>query len=149
MKMKKILLVAMVALATLGGNAKVLKVLMIGNSFTCSAMRQTPAIAKALGCELDIANLSIGGCPLSKHWANVEKAATDPEFRPYNVQMSWTSCEAKNAPIRKIMKGSSANIPQALAADKWDIVTIQQASGQSAFYKTYQPYADSLIAKIK
>ena len=149
MKMKKVLLVAMVALGTLAGDAKALKVLMIGNSFTCSAMRQTPAIAKALDCELDVANLSIGGCPLSKHWANVEKAATDSEFRPYNVQISWTSCDAKNAPIRKVMKGSSANIPQVLAADKWDIVTIQQASGQSAFYKTYQPYADNLIAKIR
>jgi hypothetical protein len=36
-----------------------------------------------------------------------------------------------------------------LVADRWDIVTIQQASGKSAFYETYQPYADNLIAKIK
>jgi hypothetical protein len=36
-----------------------------------------------------------------------------------------------------------------LVADKWDIVTIQQASGKSAFYDTYQPYADNLIAKIR
>lgn len=146
--MKRILLVAALVAVCWTSDAKALKVLMIGNSFTCSAMRQTPAIARAMGCELDIANLNIGGCPLSKHWANVEKA-TDPEFRPYNVQISWTSCDAKQAPIRKVMKGSSANIPQVLAADKWDIVTIQQASGQSAFYKTFQPYADNLIAKIR
>ena len=129
-------------------DAKTLKVLMIGNSFTASAMKQTPAVAKAMGCELDLANLCIGGCPLSKHWANVEKAG-DAEFRPYSVQMSWTSCDAKEAPLRKACKNGHANIPQALAAEKWDIVTIQQASGQSAFYKTYQPYADQLIAKIR
>ncbi|MGN0853186.1 MAG: DUF4886 domain-containing protein [Kiritimatiellia bacterium] len=146
--MKRILAAIVLSMACLAGEAKALKVLMIGNSFTCSVMRQTPAIAKALGCELDLANLSIGGCPLSRHWANVEKAA-DGEFRPYAVQLSWTSCDAKEAPIRNVMKGGHANIPQALSADKWDVVTIQQASGQSAFYKTFQPYADNLIAKIR
>ena len=36
-----------------------------------------------------------------------------------------------------------------LVAEKWDVVTIQQASGKSAFYDMYQPYADNLIAKIR
>lgn len=27
-----------------------------------------------------------------------------------------------------------------LIAEKWDVVTIQQASGKSAFYDTYEPY---------
>lgn len=128
--------------------AKTLKVLMIGNSFTESAMRETPAVAKAMGCALDLANLYIGGCPLSRHWGNVEKAG-DPDFRPYAVQMSWTSCDAKVSGLRKAAPKGRANIPQALAAEPWDVVTIQQASGQSAFPKTYQPYADRLIAKIR
>ena len=148
--MKKILMCAAVALVAIGAvDAKALKVLMIGNSFTASAMRQTPQVAKDLGCELDLVNLNIGGCPLEKHWANVEKAETDPNFRPYTVGVSWTSGDEKSAPIQKAMKGHHANIPQMLAAEKWDIVTIQQASGKSAFYETYQPYADNLIATIK
>ena len=145
---KSFMLCALVGACVWMVEAKTLKVLMIGNSFTESAMRETPAIAKAMGCALDLANLYIGGCPLSKHWANVEKAG-DPDFRPYAVQMSWTSCDAKASGLRKVAPKGHANIPQALTAEKWDIVTIQQASGQSAFYKTYQPYADNLIAKIK
>ena len=145
---KSLMLCALVGACVWMVEAKTLKVLMIGNSFTESAMRETPAVAKAMGCALDLANLYIGGCPLSKHWANVEKAG-DPDFRPYAVQMSWTSCDAKASGLRRAAPKGRANIPQALAAEPWDIVTIQQASGQSAFEKTYQPYADKLIAKIR
>ena len=145
---KSLMLCALVGACVWMVEAKTLKVLMIGNSFTESAMRETPAVAKAMGCALDLANLCIGGCPLSKHWANVEKAG-DPDFRPYAVQMSWTSCDAKASGLRRAAPKGRANIPQALAAEPWDIVTIQQASGQSAFEKTYQPYADNLVAKIR
>ena len=145
---KSLMLCALVGACVWMVEAKTLKVLMIGNSFTESAMRETPSVAKAMGCALDLANLYIGGCPLSKHWANVEKAG-DPDFRPYAVQMSWTSCDAKASGLRRAAPKGRANIPQALAAEPWDIVTIQQASGQSAFEKTYQPYADNLIAKIR
>ena len=83
----------------------------------------------------------IGGCPLEKHWANVEKSG-DKNFKPYGIAASLSSGETRKFPGR-------ANVTDMLAADKWDIVTIQQASGRSAFYDTYQPYADNLIAKIR
>lgn len=135
--------------ASLSVEAGTLKVLMVGNSFSASVLKQMPAVARATGCELDLANLYIGGCPLDAHWSNVEKAAEDPEARPYLVQLSWTSCAVQDAPIQKVMKGGCANIPQTLAADRWDVVTVQQVSGKSAFHETYQPYADKLIAKIR
>ena len=60
--MKKMLvMVALACASVFAAEAKALKVLMIGNSFTASAMKQTPAVAKAMGCELDLANLCIGG----------------------------------------------------------------------------------------
>ncbi len=65
---------------------KPLKVLMIGNSFTASVLRETPKFAKAAGVTLDIVQCGIGGCPLEKHWANVEKAG-DKSFKPYGI--SW------------------------------------------------------------
>lgn len=129
--------------------ARTLKVLMVGNSFSASVLKQMPAVARATGCELDIANLYIGGCSIKRHWSNVEKAVEDSEARPYLVQLSWTSCAAQDAPIQKVMKGGRASIPEALAADRWDVVTVQQASHESAFYDRYQPYADNLIAKIR
>ena len=126
---------------------KSLKVLMIGNSFSESVMRETPKLAAASGFVLDIAQAGIGGCPLDKHWKNVEKS-TDAEFKPYGFHYSYGSLKDQSqAPIAKL--GRRTNIPQALVAEKWDVVTIQQASGKSAFYDTYQPYADNLIAKIR
>ena len=117
------------------------KVLMIGNSFTASVMRETPNLAKAAGLKLDIVQCGIGGCPLDRHWGNVEKAG-DKNFKPYSISASCAS-----DPNRKFPK--MANVTDMLAAEKWDVVTIQQASGKSPFYDTYQPYADNLIAKIR
>ena len=130
------------------GPARPLKVLMIGNSFSQSVMRQLPAIAKAMGLPLDLANLKISGCPLSRHWQNAEKGG-DAAFAPYDVPMAWTSCDEKDSALRKAAPNGRGNIPQALAAEPWDVVTIQQSSDQSAFYKTYQPYADRLVALIR
>jgi hypothetical protein len=130
--------------AAKGGEArdgKPLKVLMIGNSFTGSVMRETPTLAKKSGLKLDIVQCGIGGCPFDKHWSNVEKAG-DNSFKPYGISPSLASGEKAKFPKR-------ANVTDMLVADKWDIVTIQQASGKSAFYDTYQPYADNLIAKIR
>lgn len=117
------------------------KVLMIGNSFTASVMRETPNLAKAAGLKLDIVQCGIGGCPLDKHWGNVEKAG-DKDFKPYSISASFAS-----DPTREFPK--NANVTDMLVAEKWDIVTIQQASGKSPFYDTYQPYADKLVAKIR
>jgi hypothetical protein len=124
-----------------GEKKRAIKVLMIGNSFTASVMRETPALAKAEGLALDIVQCGIGGCPLDKHSANIEKA-DDKSFKPYSVSASITSEPGKRFPHK-------ANVTDMLAAEKWDIVTIQQASPKSAFYDTYEPYAGKLIAKIR
>lgn len=149
MKLKTVGIHAVAAVATsilaasccYAGNKAPLKVLMIGNSFTESVMRETPSLAKAEGLRLDIVQCGIGGCPLEKHWGNVEKAG-DKDFRPYGISASFASDPSRQFPKR-------ANVTDMLVAEKWDIVTIQQASGKSAFYDTYQPYADKLIAKIR
>ena len=128
-------------------SAKALKVLMIGNSFSICVLKEMPACSASAGDTLDLASLYIGGCPLDRHWDNVEKAG-DPNFKPYSFSWSYASCaDNAAAPIAKL--GNKTNIPQALVADKWDIVTIQQASGKSAFPESYEPFAGQLIAKIR
>ena len=143
---------ALVAATSFSANEspRSLKVLAIGNSFSASLMSQLPACAKALpGVDLDFATLVIGGCPLERHWNNVEKAS-DPEFRPYSVLWSFVSApDKKKPPFGDAMVKGKGNIPQMLKAVKWDVVTIQQASPASWNEETYQPYADKLIAKIK
>ena len=117
------------------------KVLMIGNSFTASVMRETPNMAKAAGLKLDIVQCGIGGCSLERHWSNVERAG-NADFKPYSIGACLSSDADRKFPKR-------ANVTDMLSAEKWDIVTIQQASPKSAFYATYQPYADKLVAKIR
>lgn len=143
-------MVAAASAALAGERSRPLKVLAIGNSFSKSLMGQLPACAKALpGAELDFATLVIGGCSFKRHWENVTKA-DDPEFLPYGVSWSFASApDRRKPPFGDAMKGGKSNIPQMLRAVKWDIVTVQQASPESWYYKSYQPYADNLIAKIR
>ena len=124
-----------------------LKVLMIGNSFSASVLHVTPKVAESTGLKVDFVNCNIGGCTLKLHWENVEKAS-DPEFRPYLAMFGTPESETAKT-VRERIGGVKTNIPQLLGAVKWDIVTIQQGSGGSAFADTYQPYADNLIATIR
>ena len=135
------------AVASSAANAKHLKVLMVGNSFSVCVLKELPQCAASCGETLDIASLYIGGCPLERHSDNIAKAS-DPDFKPYAFSYSYASVADKNAaPVATL--GKKTNIPQALAADKWDIVTIQQASGKSVSKDTHEPHASRLIAKIR
>jgi hypothetical protein len=143
------LVAALAAFAAAGGNAPAaaasarggLKVLMIGNSFSISCLRHLPDVARACGADLDLASLFIGGCSLERHWRNVEAAAKDATFRPYRFD------RVRNG--RRIVEKGAANIPDALAMDRWDVVTIQQASHQSWRKSSYHPWGDRLVAKIR
>lgn len=114
------------------------KVLMIGNSFSICLLKHLPQVAADRGVELDLASLYIGGCSLKRHWENVEKDG-DEAFKPYlfgrNRFGSFTQ--------------GKANVCEALRMEKWDIVTIQQASHESWKPESYHPYGDKLIAKIR
>ena len=127
--------------------AKRLKVLMIGNSFSICVLKQMPAIAADLGLKLDICSLYIGGCPLSKHAAN----ARHPDTKPYGVAWSYTSVPKGQEPFRKVLGGKDgkhANIPEMLSADAWDVVTVQQASHESWRPESYEPHGTELLTLI-
>ena len=125
-----------------------LKVLMVGNSFSRSVIWETPQCARSAGKTLDLVSLCIGGCPLEKHVASFEIAQTNADFRPYRLEWNYGSV-ANQAEAAVARLGKKANLLEALKADRWDVVTIQQASGKSIDYATYQPFADKLVAKIR
>lgn len=141
---------------------KNLKVLMIGNSFSICLLAQFPQVAQSMGLKLDLCSLYIGGCSFERHWNNVEKA-DDPDFLPYGIKWNYASCDNAAAPVAKVsrkmsrtnrktgkaFKQDSANIPQVLKADRWDVVTIQQASHFSWQPDSYHPYADNLVKTIR
>ena len=139
---KQMVVAALAAVATAvawgEGAVKPLKVMMIGNSYSGSAFRQTPVVAKACGCPLDLCSLNIGGCTLERHVQNVN----NPTSKPYNVAWNWTSSE--KPPFRH-----RGNIPEMLQAAKWNVVTIQQASRLSFEADSYHPFGDTLVAAIR
>ena len=117
------------------------KVLMIGNSFSISCLSHLPKVAAANGHKLDLASLYIGGCSLERHCRNIEDAADGAAFRPYRFDRVVDG--------EKVVEKGSANIPDALAMDKWDVVTIQQASHLSWDKSSYRPWGDRLVEKIR
>lgn len=145
-KIKDIAVAALAASVALGACAETterepLKVLMIGNSFSLSCMSHLPRVAKSLGEPLDIASLYIGGCPLDRHWNNIKAAETNAEFRPYRYDRRVCG--------EPVATKEARNIPDALVEAKWDIVTVQQASGKSWMAETYYPYGDDLVEYVR
>lgn len=111
-----------------------MKVLSIGNSFSQDAQRYLNGAAKADGSDVYCVNLYIGGCPLSAHYKNLKDntAGYDLEILGH----SGEDCE-------------KISVQKALGLEKWDIVTLQQASHESYDFKTYMPYISSIADCIR
>lgn len=109
-----------------------MNILSIGNSFSQDAQRYLHQIAKADDVTFNAFNLYIGGCPLSLHYRNMLS-----EEKAYELGVNGTST------------GFKVSLKEALLNRDWDVVTIQQASHLSPYYKTYQPYLDKLVAYVR
>ena len=109
-----------------------MNVLSIGNSFSQDAQRYLYGIARSAGVVLHSFNLYIGGCPLSTHFRNIKS-----EKNEYTLEMNGIST------------GFKISIKEALLSRDWDYITVQQASGKSVNYDTYQPYLSTLSDYIR
>lgn len=104
-----------------------IRTLSIGNSFSQDATRYLHQIAAADGTELTCVNLYIGGCPLERHYKNMQENLSE-----YGLEINGTQT------------GEHISISSALQIADWDFVTMQQVSHQSPDYATYQPYLKEL-----
>lgn len=121
-----------------------LRVLMIGNSFSVCVGNQMPQIVQSIpGYELELTSAYIGGCSFERHWNNVTQTEKDPEKKQYQVK-TWVT-HGEDAITSSFCTNS---INELIAQDSWDVITIQQASPSSWKYETYQPYADNLVSFI-
>lgn len=109
-----------------------MKVLSIGNSFSTDAHKWLHKLAEINGINLETSNLFIGGCSLETHWKNFIENNPDYSF------------EINGDEGKKMI-----SIPEALASEKWDVVTFQQASHFSGMEETYEPYLTSLADAVK
>src|SRR3954470_25043058 len=103
-------LVATLSAADPGAKAaKTVRLFTVGNSFSGNATKFLPDLAKAGGHNLVLRTASVGGAPLALHWGKAEAHEKDP---------------ADPAGLY----GSKKGLREELRAEKWDFVTIQQAS---------------------
>ena len=117
---------------------RVVRVLTVGNSFSRNASTYLKELAADAGYDLVMGHADIGGCWLGKHWAAVEAAEAnpdDPAGKPYSVTVG-------NEHVMRSLK-------EMLTDQKWNFVTIQQASLMSVDLSTYEPYARKLRDYIK
>lgn len=109
-----------------------IKILAIGNSFSQDATYYLHQIAKAAGMEIEVVNLYIGGCSLERHFRNIEKGTEDYLY------------EQNGIPTERYV-----SIKDALEEKDWDYVITQQASHDSGWLDTYEPFLEKIIAYIK
>ena len=109
---------------------KTVRLLTVGNSFSGNATRYLDNLAAAEGYELIHHQASIGGGTMAQHWEKAQRHEQDPAdpLGLYDTKRS---------------------LKQELLAERWDFVTIQQASMQSHDVSTYRPYAGYLRDYIK
>lgn len=114
----------------------ILRILAIGNSFSQDAVEQYLwDLFNADGQEVVIGNLYIGGCTLETHYKNM------------------MSGDGKYA-YRKVVNGvktetSNTSLKTGIEDENWDIITLQQASGVSGMYETYNPHLPYLVQYIR
>lgn len=103
---------------------KTIKILAIGNSFSVDGMEYLWNILKDGGYDkVVLGNLYIGGCSLNTHWS---KISSDSSAYTYykNTAGAWTT-------------KTGVSVSKALKEEKWDIITVQQASGSSGIASSY------------
>lgn len=109
-----------------------LKVLAIGNSFSEDATCYLHQIAAADGVQMKVVNLYIGGCPLERHWQNILTGEQAYQYQENGVKLE-----------------KYVSIEEMLGAEKWDYVTVQQASPDSGWSDTYEPFLELIVGYIR
>jgi len=102
---------------------KTIKILSIGNSFSDDATQWLGYILMDMGyTSIYLGNLYIGGCSIDTHWANAQSGEKVYDYRISRFG-TWTS--------------SKQSLEFGITNQEWDIITVQQVSGNSGQPETY------------
>lgn len=117
----------------------VLRILAIGNSFSDDGTEYIPALLDNLGVQdVEIARLYVGGCTLQQHLSFYQAK-----------QSPYIFLQSKAGDNCWIKHKDKYSLQRALAMGEWDIITLQQQSGRSGIYSSYEPYLGELIQIIR
>ena len=112
------------------GGGRTVRLLTIGNSFSANATKYLGDLAKADGNSLVHRPIVVGGASLELHAGKMQANERDPKDKAG-------------------LYTNGRSVKDELKADKWDFVTIQQASIKSHDLATYQPFATQLRDYVK
>ena len=109
-----------------------LKILAIGNSFSEDATKFLHDILSVSGIESRVVNLYIGGCSLERHWQNIEG-----NKREYQYQLN--GCKTDRY----------VSIEEVLNQESFDVIVTHQASHDSGWACTYEPFLGLILGYLK
>ena len=118
------------ALAEEGHAAKTVRLLTVGNSFSANATNFLDELAEADGNKLIHRPIVVGGSSLELHATKSQQFEREPNSKDG-------------------LYSNGRSLKEQLRMDRWDFVTIQQASIKSHDVSTYRPYAAELRDYIK
>ncbi len=108
-----------------------IKMLSIGNSFSCDALAYFGDMAKEAGIDVEVWHMAIGGCSLERHYNNMKA-----DMCLYNFSINGESKPATS--LAKVIEN-----------EEFDLITIQQVSHMSGLYSTFHPYIDEFVEYIR
>lgn len=137
MKRFILLLVAIAALVLNVQAQDVIRVLAIGNSFSEDVVEQhVHELGKAQGTTIVIGNLYIGGCSIQKHLSNLRSGKDAYRYRKINE-------DGKKTTVRK------TSIQYGLADEDWDYIMVQQVSGFSGVYASFERFLPEYMQLLR
>lgn len=107
---------------------KEVKILAIGNSFSEDATHYLYQMATSMDVKLKVVNLCIGGCSLERHYRNLDLGE-----KTYSYQIN--GCKTDRL----------VSINEMLESEKWDYIVTQQASHDSGWICSYEPFLGKMI----
>mgnify|MGYP002521022870 CR=1 FL=1 len=122
---------------SLPSSVDTLRILAVGNSFSDDGTEYLPDLLEAAGIHnVIIARLYIGGCSLEQHCLEYKNDTRDYVYSK-STQNQWVKAREK------------VSLRHALHDEKWDIVTIQETSGLSGIYDSYEKWIPTLLEIIR
>lgn len=124
---------------------KTLRILAVGNSFSVDGLHYLYQMAKSAGYNVVIGNLYASGYSLSDHW---EKGCLSGSDTAINDVTVYTYYKISNVTGGSWKSTSHTSMAKALSDEKWDVITLQQASGVSGVSSSYQSVSQSDSSQV-
>ena len=107
-----------------------MKIIAIGNSFSQDC---TAYLERLTDDDVTVRNLFIGGCSLERHAGNIKDKRAEYELQRHGERIGDTL----------------VSINEMLTCDDWDVITVQEVSGNSGKYEVFAEHLREVLAAVR